>query len=64
MQKYSAGLENGKHTHYFDIINIELQQSRDIYHKYLYSVTCPHFVPGVNFKAEDLYYIPCNGPLY
>ena len=63
MQDFATGWMNRYTSDYFDNKNSQLQQARDEYYNYLYSVTNPHFVPGIDFHAEDLYYIDpdlCN----
>ena len=63
MMGFAEGLVNNYDSDHFNHINTQLEAARDTYHNYLYSVTTPQFVPGVDFQAEDLNYINCNGLL-
>ena len=67
MRVYAAGKILGYNSKHFNNINNALQQARDEYYNYLYSVTNPHFRPGKDFKAEDLHYLlidSCRPPEY
>ena len=67
MQRSASGMILEQSSEYFGNINNSLQQARDEYYNYLYSVTNPYFRPGVDFRAVDLHYIlidSCRPPEY